>query len=104
MPVFNSKNIKDSPDWVNISGFGVAIMKKGDTVEPHYHDADEYWFIVSGKARIKTEGETYTVQKGDVVFTKMGDEHTIIEILEEKFVSVWVETRLRGLKRTGHIH
>ena len=104
MPVFNSDNLKDAPDWINISAFGIGSMSKDKTVEPHYHDCDEFWFVISGKAMIKTEGQTFTVQKGDVVCTKMGDEHEVVKILEEDFVVLWVETRLRGQKRSGHLH
>lgn len=104
MPVYNPKNIQQAPDWVKISNYGVEVMKKGQTVEPHYHDCDEFWYIVSGKARVRTEGNEYIVQKGDVVCTKMGDEHELIEILEEDYVVVWIETELRGQKRMGHLH
>ena len=104
MPVFNPKNINSAPSWVKISNYGVAVMKKGQTVEPHYHDCDEFWYIVSGKARVRTEGSEYIVQKGDVVCTKMGDDHELIEILEEDYIVVWIETELQGQKRIGHLH
>ena len=104
MPVFNGENIKTAPDWVDISAFGVTSKKKGDTVELHYHDCEEYWFVVSGKAIVKTEGKTFTVQKGDVVCTSMGDEHEVVEVLEEDFVAVWVEAELKGQKLPGHLH
>jgi quercetin dioxygenase-like cupin family protein len=104
MPVFNAKSIKDAPDWVKVSNYGVSIMKKGQTVEPHYHDCDEFWYIVSGKARVRTEGNEYIVQQGDVVCTKMGDDHELIEILEDDYVVVWIETELKGQKRIGHLH
>jgi len=106
MPVLNSETIKNAPEWVDISAFGIGQIKAGtkNPVELHYHDAEEYWFVVSGKAKIKTEGKIYTVQKGDVVCTKMGDEHEILEVLEEDFIIVWVETRLKGQKRQGHLH
>lgn len=104
MPVFNGENIGGAPEWADISAFGISSSKKGDTVELHYHDCAEYWFIVSGKAVVRTEGKTFTVQKGDVVCTRMGDEHEVVEILEEDFVAVWVEARLKGEKRPGHLH
>jgi quercetin dioxygenase-like cupin family protein len=104
MPIFNAKSIIDAPDWVKVSNYGVSIMKKGQTVEPHYHDCDEFWYIVSGKARVRTEGNEYIVQQGDVVCTKMGDDHELIEILEDDYVVVWIETELKGQKRIGHLH
>jgi len=104
MPIFNSENIKDAPDWVDISSFGIGIMKKENILELHYHDCDEYWFIISGKALIRTEGETFTVQKGDLVCTKMGEKHEVVQVLEEDFITLWIETRLKGQKRPGHLH
>lgn len=104
MPVYNPSNIKNAPDWVKISNYGVATMKKGKSVETHYHDCDEFWFVVSGKARIRTEGQEYIVQSGDVVCTKMGEEHEVIEVLEDNYCAVWIETELRGQRRIGHLH
>lgn len=104
MPILDTDTVKDAPRWINISAFGIVSMKKGDVVEPHFHDCDEFWFVISGKAIIKTEGKTFTVQKGEVVCTKMGDEHEVAEILDEEFVVVWVETKLRRQKRPGHLH
>jgi quercetin dioxygenase-like cupin family protein len=104
MPVYNLKSIKDAQPWVDISAFGTVAMKNGQTVEPHYHDCEEFWFVVSGRARIRTEGMTLLVEKGDVVCTKMGDEHEVLEVPDEDFIVVWVESRLKGQKRSGHLH
>jgi mannose-6-phosphate isomerase-like protein (cupin superfamily) len=104
MPVFNGKTIKNAPEWVDISAYGVGCIKKGNSVEEHFHDAHEYWFIVSGRAAIKTEGETVIVGPGEVVCTKMGDNHELMEILDEELVIVWLEARLKGKKRAGHLH
>ncbi len=104
MPIYNPTNINKAPEWVDISAFGVAHLDKGDSVELHYHDAEEYWFVVDGKARVSTEGTTSVVKKGDVVCTKMGDEHQIIEVFDEGLTMVFVESRLKGKKRPGHLH
>ncbi len=61
-------------------------MPRGDPAEfdLHYHDADEIWYIVEGRARILTEGVEHEVGPGDIVCTGMGE--------------------LEGLKRPGHLH
>jgi len=34
----------------------------------------------------------------------MGEEHAILEVIEEPYTQVWLECNLRGQKRTGHLH
>ena len=97
-----------APDWCKITG-GVAAMgcstREGNKlVEPHFHDAEEFWFVLAGKARVMTEGEEDTVEPGDVVCTHMGDEHAILEIVEAPYTQVWIECNLRGQGRRGHLH
>lgn len=104
MPVFNEMNISEAPSWVGISHYGIGRLKKGDSVESHYHDCDEFWFVVEGRGKIRTENQTYTVSPGEVVCTKMGEDHEVAEVLEEPFTIVWVEKELKGKKRTGHLH
>lgn len=96
------------PAWVRIQGginaMGCSTRSKGEHVELHFHDADEFWFVLAGKARVRTEGREHVVAPGDVVCTRMGDEHTIVEIVEEPYTQVWIECNLRGRRRRGHLH
>ena len=97
-----------APSWAKVEG-GINAMgcstRDGDgSVEPHFHDAEEFWFVLNGKARVMTEGEEYVVQRGDIVCTHMGDEHAILEIIEPPYTQVWIECNLRGKKRKGHLH
>ena len=52
---------------------------------------------------MRSEGILYTLEKGDVLVTRMGDEHEILEILEDT-TYFWAFTELRGQKRPGHLH
>ena len=93
------------PDWLKASAFGLFRVPKGNPaqVDLHYHDADEFWFIIQGRARILTEGVEYEIRAGDLVCTGMGDEHHILEVYEE-LVGFYMEGELEGLKRRGHLH
>lgn len=101
MPV--ARNVKEAPEWNRFSGFGVAKISDATGFDRHFHDADEYWLIYKGKAIVESEGKENEVGPGDVLFTKMGDWHSIVRILEpiELF---WIEDALKGKKRAGHLH
>jgi mannose-6-phosphate isomerase-like protein (cupin superfamily) len=87
------------------SAFGLFRVPKGNPAkfDLHYHDADEIWFIIEGRARILTEGEAHVVGPGDLVCTGMGDEHDVLAV-EEDLVGFYLEGELEGLKRPGHLH
>lgn len=111
MPVIKREDFGTDrvPSWIKIEG-GINAMgcstrdKNSDPVEPHFHDAEEFWFVLNGRARIMTEGVEYTVGPGDVVCTHKGDEHAILEIIEAPYTQVWIECNLRGQRRQGHLH
>jgi len=56
MPVIRRETLNQKPDWLKASAFGMFRVPKGGAVELHYHDADEIWFIVEGRARVVSEG------------------------------------------------
>ena len=60
--------------------------------------------VFSGKARVMSEGQEYVIGPGDVLCTKMGDEHDIIEIIEGPLRTFWFEDVLKGQRRPGHLH
>jgi mannose-6-phosphate isomerase-like protein (cupin superfamily) len=102
MPVMNNKAGK--PDWVKWSNFGFGDVTSAERFDRHFHDADEYWIVYSGKARVLSEGKEFIIGPGDVLCTRMGDEHDILEILEAPLRTFWFEDELKGLKRPGHLH
>ena len=103
MPVIRRETLNQRPDWLKASAFGMFRVPKGGAVELHYHDADEIWFIVEGRARVVSEGLEYEVGPGDLLCTGMGDEHGTIEVNEE-ILGFFLEAELEGQKRKGHLH
>ncbi len=102
MPVIRST--AEKPDWLPWSGCGVGVIDDAESFDRHFHDAHEYWFVFQGRARVLSEGEEYEIGPGDILVTKMGDEHDILEILEAPLKSFWVEDALAGRQRSGHLH
>ncbi len=102
MPVMRGP--QDKPDFVTWSNFGIGEVVDATTFDRHFHDADEYWIVLDGRARVMSEGQEYEIGPGDVLATKMGDEHDILEVLDGPLRIFWFEEELRGLKRPGHLH
>ncbi len=102
MPIIQGPNTtQPAPD---ITYWGLARFTKGqrNVTEPHFHDCDEYVFMLEGRMHLRSEGVDYILEPKDVLVTRMGDLHEIVEILEDT-VYFWAEGPLRGLKRTGHL-
>ena len=103
MPIIQGPNADEPtaefPHW------GLVKRKKGQKsdIELHYHDCDEFYFMVEGKCVARSEGKIYTLEKGDLLATRMGDEHEILEFLEDTVI-FWIEAELKGKKREGHLH
>ena len=110
MPIVKRRDFgtERAPDWCviqnGIVAMGCSTRDEGQTVELHFHDADEFWFVVEGKARVITDGQEHVVEKGDVVCMQMGQEHALLRVLEAPYTQVWIECDLRGKKRLGHLH
>ncbi len=102
MPVMRTSD--QQPDWVKWSNFGLGTVTDANQLERHFHDADEYWVVFSGRARVMSEGQEYEIGPGDVLCTKMGDEHDILEIIEGPLQTFWFEDELRRKKRPGRLH
>ena len=83
---------------------GCSTRTGNDTVELHFHDGEEFWFVLEGRSRIMTDGEEHTIETGDIVCTQMGEEHAILEVIEAPYTQVWVMCNLRGQRLTGHLH
>ncbi len=102
MPVMRSTD--EQPDWVRWSAFGVGVVEDAGAFDRHFHDADEYWLVFAGRARVLSEGMEYVVGPGDVLCTRMGEEHDVLEILEGPLRAFYIEDELRGAMRPGHLH
>ncbi len=110
MPIVKRKDFGTAraPEWCKIAGginaMGCSTRDKSETIELHFHDADEFWFVLQGKAQVVTDGQEYIVEQGDIVCTQMGEEHAILRVVDAPYTQVWVECNLRGKKRRGHLH
>ncbi|MFQ6097682.1 MAG: cupin domain-containing protein [Armatimonadota bacterium] len=95
-------------NWIKITdgicAMGHSTHDESSTVEMHYHDCHEFWFVLQGRALVSTEGDEHVVGPGDVVCTRVGDEHAILKIVEPPYSQVWIECALQGRKRRGHLH
>ena len=103
MPIIQGPNVTTPTD--EFSAWGLAEFKSGqkNVAELHYHDCDEFFFMLEGKMLVRSEGVEYVVVPGDILVTRMGDEHQVLEIVEDtRFF--WLEGQLRGGKRHGHLH
>lgn len=92
----------EMPDDSFIRDFGIATVKAGHECDLHYHDCDEWWVIVSGRAKIICGNIKKEASGGDMVFTKAGEKHHIKAI--EDTTLVWLQGPLVGEKRNGHLH
>ena len=108
MPVIRTSEKRmgqdNRPEWCGITSAGVfGIPITNGRADCHYHDCDEYWLIFRGKAKIITEGQTSYVKAGDIVCTKAGDEHDIIEVYED-LEGFYFEDATPAGGRVGHLH
>jgi len=63
----------------------------GAKIDLHDHTFEESYFIVSGQVRATTDGETYELGPGDVVWTGVGCVHSFANIGTEPVR--WIETQ-----------
>jgi len=92
------------PEWSDVTSAGIfRVPAKGGRFDHHYHDCDEYWLIFKGKAKVMSEGKEYFVMAGDIVCTKAGDAHDVLEVYEE-LEAFWFEDATPAGGHTGHLH
>jgi mannose-6-phosphate isomerase-like protein (cupin superfamily) len=90
------------PEESLVSDYGVDTLSEGASSDLHYHDCDEWWIIVSGRALVTGSFDSVEAGPGDMIFTPMGETHRI-EALSLVTVA-WFGGTLRGEKRKGHLH
>ena len=103
MPLTGGSNATSPTD--EFPSWGLVRFEAGlkNITELHYHDCDEFVFMIEGKCLMRSEGIIYALESGDVLVTRMGDEHELLEILEDT-TYFWACTELKGEKRAGHQH
>ncbi len=108
MPVIRTSDYamegENRPAWSTVTSAGVfRISADGGTFDCHFHDCHEYWLIFEGKAKVMTEGQAHYVKPGDIVCTKAGDEHNVVEVYED-LAGFWFEDATPEGGRVGHLH
>ena len=92
------------PDWCQVAAIGrFTVLVVGGRFDRHHHDDHEIWFIAEGKAKILTDGAEHYVQAGDIVLTRAGDDHDVLEVYED-LRGFFTETGHPAGGRTGHLH
>ena len=102
MPVIKKGQKQETPEWSEVSHYGIVNVPAGGEVEMHYQDAHEYWVIVKGTLTAISEGKTYELGQGDFLLTKMGDEHALKA--KEDVTLVYIYGRMRPGGKFGHLH
>lgn len=105
MPVVRGAiNADNRPEWSGVTSAGIFWVNTADgRFDNHYHDCDEYWMVFKGKAKVMSEGKEFYVKRGDIVCTKTGDDHDVIEIYED-MEAFWFEDATPEGGQTGHLH
>ncbi len=80
----------------------------GNPVEKHFHDHDETWFIMGGKARafmVDRSGERseFVLEQGDIWMVEAGVEHGCVPIGEVLIFPV-TGTIPEGSHKPGHYY
>ena len=105
MPVVRGAiNADNRPQWSGVTSAGIFwVSTKDGRFDNHYHDCHEYWLVFKGKAKVVSEGVESYVQRGDIVCTKAGDDHDVVEIYED-MEAIWFEDATPEGGRIGHLH
>jgi len=90
------------PTWSETQKYGVSRLAAGAEVEPHFHDCNEYWIIISGRGDAISEGEPYALGPGDMLMTKAGDYHSLK--VTEDMIAVYYYGIMPEHGRWGHLH
>lgn len=95
--------IRISGNWDGTPHVGVFWAWPETPLEVHYHDFDEYWFIVNGHTQAQTDGITFDLGPGDLIATARGYEHGMPNP-GEQIMGIAFEPELGPGQRKGHLH
>ncbi|MBU2663623.1 hypothetical protein KOI35_08905 [Actinoplanes bogorensis] len=89
--------------WDGTPHIGVFWAWPETPLEMHYHDFDEYWFIIHGHTEAFTDGDRHELVPGDLIATARGYEHGMPKP-GEAITGVAFEPELTAGQRKGHLH
>ena len=75
---------------------------KHTSMDSHYHDYDEYWFILDGQASAVVSNRHFQVARGDCIAIGRGHHHDMPDV-QSPMRGAFFETTLLGQKRLGHL-
>lgn len=79
-------------------------LKDGARLEPHYHDSDEFYYILQGRATMWVEGEKQVLERGDLVHIPRNAVHSIWPTdPTESFRALSFATSFMPEGNTGHV-
>ena len=100
----NAMRSGNRPEWCGVTSAGIfKVSTNGGRFDCHYHDCHEYWLVFKGKAKVMSEKQEYYVKSGDIVCTRAGDEHDVLEVYKD-LEAFWFEDTTPEGGRTGHLH
>ena len=87
---FKNRGKKSSWDF-----FGYVEFPVGSTAGPHQHIGNDEWFyVLEGKAEIIVDNKRHSLKKGDIVLTKDGSYHDIVNVTKKLiFLAIEIETK-----------
>jgi mannose-6-phosphate isomerase-like protein (cupin superfamily) len=91
------------PPWSNVTGAGTLKAINSSHFDRHYHDCNEYWMIVHGKAKVWCDGKTFYIHDGDIFCIPAQKEHDVLEIYEH-IDGFYLEDELPLGGKSGHLH
>jgi len=62
---------------------GVYHLPAGSKDLQSPHDEDEVYFVLSGRGRIRVEGEDRAIARGSVLYVRATSRHSFVEIEED---------------------
>jgi len=88
------------------------LLSKGFTtthVEKHFHDHDETWIVLAGKAKafeVDRSGQRfeYDLETGDVLMIEVGHEHGAEALTPDLKIAVFTGTIPPGSHKPGHYY
>jgi mannose-6-phosphate isomerase-like protein (cupin superfamily) len=68
---------------------GVYTLPAGSRDLQGPHDEDEVYFVVSGRGRLRVNGEEHQVKRGSILYVRATSEHSFFEIEEDMTLLVF---------------
>ena len=67
---------------------GLFIQQPDTYYPPHAHDAEEFYFLLSGKPKWRASKRTFTASPGDLIHHAPSEVHSM-ETINEPFLAIW---------------